>query len=69
MNFDIASNYKMIQLNGTLALDEIQGRTDKINAFIKYYKNMEIPLKKDKRKRNEFVECYCTERVALVPYI
>jgi len=25
MNFDIASNYKMIQLNGTLALDEIQG--------------------------------------------
>ena len=31
-------------------------RTDEINALIKYYKNMGIRLKKEKRKRNEFVE-------------
>ncbi|KAG4104844.1 hypothetical protein H8356DRAFT_1358010 [Neocallimastix lanati (nom. inval.)] len=28
--------------------------SDELNALIKYYKNMEIPLKKEKRKRNEF---------------
>ncbi|KAG4086324.1 hypothetical protein H8356DRAFT_1434641 [Neocallimastix lanati (nom. inval.)] len=40
-------------------------RTDEINALIKYYKNMEIPLKKEKkkkkkrkRKRSEFIELW-----------
>jgi len=32
--------------------------SDELNALIKYYKNMEIPLKKEKRKRNEFDELW-----------
>jgi len=28
-------------------------RTDEINALIKYYKNMEIPLKKKKKKKKK----------------
>jgi len=31
---------------------------DEIHALIKYYKNMEISFKEEKRKRNKFVELW-----------
>ena len=33
-------------------------RTDEIDALIKYYKNMEILLKKEKEDKNDFIELW-----------
>ncbi|KAL6592883.1 hypothetical protein U3516DRAFT_767915 [Neocallimastix sp. 'constans'] len=72
-NIDLYIHYKLISNFPFINLEymndiynKIKNEIDEINALIKYCKNMEIPMKKkkEKRKRNEFVEL-CTRTISL----